>query len=181
MSAMHISKHRNREQRGREQWAQNMPPGPPGGFTNLPLALTRFFDRSSRWTPPPPEPACTAGRAVRVSLPCPTPPSSTVPVCIFRPPFCSSLASRYIRAACESGIGDVSATGGSAPLRISISATWNDLLRLPDVLSLVALGDAAGDDLTDGDAGSAAARARKTAWVFRDRSCTFGSAPSASA
>lgn len=92
--------------------------------------------------------------------------------------------SRYERADVERGIG-AAQDGISAPFWISNSAIGKDLrIDLPDEYC---------DDVDDfdedialasddaGEAGSAAARARKTAWVPRDKSDEFGLAFRASA
>lgn len=101
------------------------------------------------------------------------------------PIFCSCLNSRYCLAASESGIGHDSTAGASAPFCSSSSATAKGFLEDGEVGREVGAGAKPGESVEveevclcenplapaeAGDAGSAAASARKMAWVLRLRS-----------
>ena len=121
-----------------------------------------------------------------------SPAESFMPSPKCRPVFWSILNSTYCCAARDNGMG-AGCVGISAPFCNRSSATGNGFRSGVGVVGrgVCIVGLRPGDDTVeplrwcmkelDGDAGSAAASARKTAWVPRDRSAAFGLARSANA
>jgi hypothetical protein len=152
----------------------------PVFLTNLPLALTRFCNLASRSLARSdgvlPLPAKMDGSDGSVSVD---------GVCCRGtaglPARCSVLKSRYVLADGLSGMGAGNA-GRSAPFCNRSSATEKGLRVGCGVVGRApGPGETAGDVEAEGEAGSAAARARNTTCVPRERSRELGLARRASA
>lgn len=135
-------------------------------FCNFPDSFSLSCDPlDENKLPPPLPPLVIVGSGPSVSpAPLPIDPDPIPDVLAVR-------CSMYNRAAADSGIAG-NWTGTSAPFWISSSAIGNAFgLAVSPPDAAVLLGETAGDGTADpGAAGSAAASARKTAWVPRERS-----------